>query len=1274
MVSVFLSYARSDDEPFARRLYEDLSERGFDVWFDRESMPGRGLTFLHEIREAINERDRLVLVFGPGALNSDYVEAEWRHALEMGKPVNPVLRLGDYPDIPDELKLLDAPDFRDDADYPERIETLVRQLSEPIPPMGKLVGVPSLPPHFLQRAERLRALKDAVMADLVRPQVVTGTQARTGVHGMGGIGKSVLAAALCRDTEVRRAFPDGVVWVEVRQEPNVVGLQREVARALGDEGLFDTRSEGRARLAELLADRAVLLVLDDVWETRHAEAFDALGGRCRMVMTTRDASLITALGGTEHQVHLLTETEARHLLAEWSEQPEDDLPEEALQLLEECGGLPLAIALAGALVREGDPWTDLLEALQEAELEFLDHPHGNMLRSIKVSVDRLTADEAERFAELRAFPADESVPEDAVVRLWAHGGGMRERHARRLLSTLANRALVQVDGVTPNRRVSLHDLVRDYTEHIEPDEQALHRRVVEAYRAACEDGWATGPDDGYFFTHLREHLAAAGESEELVGIATDLRWLEAKAEGGMVFDLAVDLTEAHRALPSVLPWARNIRLLDQALRSDLHFIARHPTTLFQCLWNRCWWYDCDEAADHYDPPEGGWGQQGPPWGREEPRLSTLLERWYDEKEGRQPSFVWVRSLRPPADPLGGAQIACLRGHEESVYSVAFDPSGMRVVSGSSDNSVRIWDAVSGAEIFCLRGHKQWVSSVAFDTSGERVVSGAADNTVRIWDAQKGQQITHLDAHREYVWSAVFDPSGGRVVSGSWDHTVRIWDANSGDHISCLRGHKDGVSSVAIDPSGGRMVSGSWDRTVRIWDAQSEEEITCLHGHEGVVNSVAFDRLGRHVVSGSSDKTVRIWDAESEEEITCLRGHEGVVNSVAFDRSGRRVVSGSSDNTVRIWDIESREEITCLRGHDDNVYSVAFAPSGGRVVSASFDKTVRIWDAEGGERAGYLRGHQQWVRDVAVASGCRRVVSGANDATVRIWNADSGEEIECLRGDMNRVRSVAFAPSVRPVVCGTQDRTVRIWDVGSGVVTACLRGHAGTVYSVAFDSSGRRVASGSLDNTVRIWDAESGTEINCLRGHNDWVNSVTFDVSGERVISMSGDRTTRVWDAENGDCLEVIEDISGVKPIVAGEARSRWWVVRRSGEIAVVDTLSYEETTWLPVELYHTTVSPVGRTFVGASREYLSITRLEGPAEVLRVRTLTATRLWLPGEYQWGPEPSAPGRWDDRLTAPCPWHWGRFEVDKEMLGADIGCPECGEAVRISEAVCDLSDRM
>jgi hypothetical protein len=95
--SIFLSYARNDDEPFVKRLYEDLIRRGFDVWWNRKSMPSRNLTFHQEIRDAVAACDRLVLVVGPKAIVSDYVRQEWQFAwYQAEKVVTPILRLGDY--------------------------------------------------------------------------------------------------------------------------------------------------------------------------------------------------------------------------------------------------------------------------------------------------------------------------------------------------------------------------------------------------------------------------------------------------------------------------------------------------------------------------------------------------------------------------------------------------------------------------------------------------------------------------------------------------------------------------------------------------------------------------------------------------------------------------------------------------------------------------------------------------------------------------------------------------------------------------------------------------------------------------------------------------------------------------------------------------------------------------------------------------------------------------------------------------------------------------
>jgi hypothetical protein len=188
-------------------------------------MPSRQLSFYQEIADAIRERERLLLVVGPRAVTSDYIRQEWLWALELDKAVTPILRIGDCQLVPDELKLLHCEDFRDDSQYTLHTENLVRQLFEHEPRLGKLLAVPSLPPHYLARSDRLKPLKDTLLRDLQKPVVITGAMGAVGIQGMGGIGKSVLAAALARDREVRRAFPDGVVWVTLGQEPNLAHLQ-----------------------------------------------------------------------------------------------------------------------------------------------------------------------------------------------------------------------------------------------------------------------------------------------------------------------------------------------------------------------------------------------------------------------------------------------------------------------------------------------------------------------------------------------------------------------------------------------------------------------------------------------------------------------------------------------------------------------------------------------------------------------------------------------------------------------------------------------------------------------------------------------------------------------------------------------------------------------------------------------------------------------------------------------------------------------------------------
>ena len=178
-------------------------------------------------------------------------------------------------------------------------------------------------------------------------------------------------------------------------------------------------------------------------------------------------------------------------------------------------------------------------------------------------------------------------------------------------------------------------------------------------------------------------------------------------------------------------------------------------------------------------------------------------------------------------------------HDGAVMSVAVFPSGDRVVSGSDDKTVKLWDAASGK---CLATwgdswgrHSGAVMSVAVFPLGDRVVSGSHDKTVKLWDAALGKCLATWEGHSGPVVSVAVFPWGARVVSGSGDNTLKVWNAATGDCLATWgeprvvpeyeRERSDQVvNCVAVFPSGGRVVSGSGDETLRLWGPLLASEI------------------------------------------------------------------------------------------------------------------------------------------------------------------------------------------------------------------------------------------------------------------------------------------------------------------------------------------------------------------------------------------------------------------------------------------------------------------
>jgi WD40 repeat protein len=338
------------------------------------------------------------------------------------------------------------------------------------------------------------------------------------------------------------------------------------------------------------------------------------------------------------------------------------------------------------------------------------------------------------------------------------------------------------------------------------------------------------------------------------------------------------------------------------------------------------------------------------------------------------------------DALSGTRVSAMEGHDSnaSVLSVNISPDGRRIVSGSSNKSIRVWDITTGAAALpTIRAHLDHVNSVMFSPDGKTFVSGSSDGTVRIWDTTTGAKVLVMDGLNS-VQRVAFFLDGTTVVSSS-QFNIRVWESMTGVLLLTLQEHTLDFPLLADEC---RVISGSYDGPIFIRDVNTGSKVSELRGHVGQVESVCYSPDRRQIISGSVDKTVRIWDMQSEEILPAQRLHNSSVDCIAFSSDGHRVISGSIDGTARILDANTAFELIQLEGHELGVISVAFSPDGRRVATGPHDRTARIWDANTGAMLLTLRGHMTSVLSVAFFLDGRRISTSSDGDRIRDANTGS----------------------------------------------------------------------------------------------------------------------------------------------------------------------------------------------------------------------------------------------------------------------------------------------
>jgi len=392
---------------------------------------------------------------------------------------------------------------------------------------------PALPQYYIPRPE----YRDPLLNLLLAPaSSQPGMLVVSAVQGLGGIGKTTLVADLAHDPRLQARFPDGILWVTLGQQPDLLSLLHDWIRTLGEYKYSPLTVDSASRqLCTLLDEKACLLVIDDAWQADHARPFLVGGAGCQVLITTRDTTLAQKLHARLFDLDVMTEAQSLALFdARLGMLGDQRLV--AAALARELGYLPLALELVAAQIEGGQSWPKLLAAFRKglADLDALSldeatQRNESLRLSFRLSLEQLPQAEQDSFDWLGVLPEDAQLNPQMAATLWE----LTSEEASRRLQRFRSKALLKTLG---DERFTVHDLLHDeaklrLAQRIPiPEAQAL---LLDRYRLLCRpvlspadhavstpipNSWHTLPDDDYIHAHLTWHMQQAQQPEAIYAL------------------------------------------------------------------------------------------------------------------------------------------------------------------------------------------------------------------------------------------------------------------------------------------------------------------------------------------------------------------------------------------------------------------------------------------------------------------------------------------------------------------------------------------------------------------------------------------------------------------------------------------------------------------------------------------------------------------------------------------------------------------------------------
>jgi len=335
------------------------------------------------------------------------------------------------------------------------------------------------------------------------------------------------------------------------------------------------------------------------------------------------------------------------------------------------------------------------------------------------------------------------------------------------------------------------------------------------------------------------------------------------------------------------------------------------------------------------------------------------------------------------------------------FAVGSDGSPVLVTGGNETgpSNVKVWDFKSMSVMPRIVGHNSDVVSVVFTPDGERLITGSLDQTVRIWDWKKNRCLDYL--HPQFgVLQAALSPNGQFVAAAGNQCEVDVYDLSTLKLVKKITNPRPFVSAVAFSADSSLVATVFNDDKARLFNVVTNTSLCQLEGHTSTVLCMAFSPKGSILATGSRDRKIIMWDAAENKRLYTLEGHTRDIHGLAFSPDGEVLVSIASDYRLCLWNAGTGASIFVSNNLDHSYRSVAFTPDCRYIIAGTCKRSdkIDVWSFADQKIVYSARDFdsRDEILTISVSPDGRHVATGSTDQLIKIWAFDAETGVLTLK--------------------------------------------------------------------------------------------------------------------------------------------------------------------------------------------------------------------------------------------------------------------------------------